>query len=110
MSHPNESFLTAYIDFLMGYAHWKNGDNGPAAELMKRGTTGMEAQLGWGHPTYIAAMTAYEAFLRQTRRNAEAAEVQTKITSIQTLHKKPELAGTETAPGMIAQHEDYQLK
>jgi tetratricopeptide (TPR) repeat protein len=73
------SFPVAYISFLEGYADWKLGKNGEAAKLMQSGTEGMEAQLGWGHPTFVSAMRQYEEFLVATRRNAEAAEVRAKL-------------------------------
>src|SRR5271156_1030956 len=85
----------AFTDFLLGYAYWKSGDTRSAAELMKSGTAGLEAQVGWGHPTYIAAMTQYEAFLKQTGRNTEAAEVKAKIARVQASRGKVDVAQGE---------------
>jgi hypothetical protein len=73
------SFPAAYIAFLEGYADWKLGKSGEAAKLMQSGTEGMEAELGWGHPTFISAMRQYEGFLVATHRSAEAAEVRAKL-------------------------------
>jgi tetratricopeptide (TPR) repeat protein len=101
-SYQPESFPVAFTDFLLGYAHWKSGDARTAADLMKSGTTGMEAQLGWGHPTYISAMKQYEAFLKQTRRNAEAAEVRAKLAQIQVSQRRTEAAGAETMLDLMA--------
>jgi|SRR5271165_5981985 len=89
----------AFTNFLLGYAYWKSGDTRSAAELMKSGTAGMEAQVGWGHPTYISAMTQYEAFLRQTRRNPEAAEVRAKIARVQASRRPAEVARRKTIQG-----------
>jgi tetratricopeptide (TPR) repeat protein len=85
----------AFTDFLLGYAYWKSGETRSAAELMKSGTAGLEAQVGWGHPTYIAAMTQYEAFLKQTGRNTEAAEVKAKIARVQASRGKVDVAQGE---------------
>jgi tetratricopeptide (TPR) repeat protein len=101
-SRGEETFPVAFTDFILGYVYWKSGDNRSAAGLMKSGTAGMEAQLGWGHPTYISAMKQYEAFLKQTRRNAEAAEVRRKIVSIQASHRQAEAAAGETMFGLTA--------
>jgi tetratricopeptide (TPR) repeat protein len=81
-SYRPGSFPVSYIDFLTGYAYWKDGNLELAAELMKTGTTGMQAELGWGHPTYLAAMQQYEHFLKQTDRKAEASEVRRVIARI----------------------------
>ncbi|WP_348265140.1 tetratricopeptide repeat protein [Telmatobacter sp. DSM 110680] len=70
------------IDFLLGYAHWKSGDNRTASELMLAGTTEMEGQLGWGHPTYVAALRQYRSFLEQSGETAEASELAVRIASI----------------------------
>ena len=81
-SYGTGSFPVAYTDFLMGYARWKAGDDGSAAELMKNGIAGMEAQLAWGHPTYISCAKQYESFLDQTQRISEAKEVREKIARL----------------------------
>lgn len=78
-SYPEKGFPISYVRFLEGYVDWKRGDDRTAASLMKNGTEGMEAQLGWGHPTLISAMRQYEGFLETTRRNVEAAEVREKL-------------------------------
>lgn len=64
--YPPVSLPVAYIDYLLGYAHWRTGDMEIAAKQMKAGTTGMRALLSWGHPTYVEAMKQYKAFLRQS--------------------------------------------
>jgi len=81
-NYPMKSFPVAYIDFLLGYAHWKSGELELAAEQMKNGTSSMYAQLGWGHPTFIAAMEQYAGFLKETRRRTEAAEVKQQIARV----------------------------
>ncbi|MBS1805160.1 MAG: tetratricopeptide repeat protein [Acidobacteria bacterium] len=78
-SYSEKSFPVAYIRFLQGYVYWKRGDNRNAAKLMESGSAGMEAQLGWTHPTFVSAMQQYEGFLVATRRNVEAREVQQKL-------------------------------
>jgi tetratricopeptide (TPR) repeat protein len=77
------SVPVGFIDFLLGYAHWKIGDNRTAAALMLSGTTEMESQLGWGHPTYIAALRQYRIFLAQRGEAAEADELGLRIASLE---------------------------
>lgn len=74
-AYSEKSFPVSYVRFLEGYVNWKRGDNRAAAKLMQTGVAGMEAQLGWSHPTFVSAMQQYEGFLVATRRNAEASEV-----------------------------------
>jgi tetratricopeptide (TPR) repeat protein len=80
VSYSEKSFPVSYLRFLEGYVDWKRGDDRTAAKLMKSGTEGIEAQLGWGHPTFVSAMRQYEGFLVATRRTAEATEVHEKMT------------------------------
>jgi hypothetical protein len=77
------SVPVGFIDFLLGYAHWKSGDNHFAAEMMLAGTTEMEEQLGWGHPTYVAALRQYRTFLAQRGETAEADELGVRIASLE---------------------------
>jgi tetratricopeptide (TPR) repeat protein len=86
-------FPAGYTDFLLGYAEWRESDNRQAAQLMKKGTAGIEAELGWGHPTYISVMTQYETFLEQAGQFTEAAAVRTRLAQIQV----PERSGQQAA-------------
>jgi hypothetical protein len=92
------SVPVGFIDFLLGYAHWKSGDNRTAAELMQCGTTEMETQLGWGHPTYIAALRQYRTFLAQGGNAAEADQIEIRIAS---LEKSPRAAFPEPSGPLI---------
>jgi tetratricopeptide (TPR) repeat protein len=94
-SYDAQSFPVAYTNFLLGYESWKSGDTQLAGELMKRGSAGMEEQLGWRHPTLISAMTQYEAFLRLTRHNDEAAEIGAKIAQAQASRRPSMEVGSE---------------
>lgn len=78
-AYSEKSFPVSYVRFLQGYVNWKRGDHRAAAKLMQTGVAGMEAQLGWSHPTFVSAMQQYEGFLVATRRNAEASEVREKL-------------------------------
>lgn len=91
-NYPEKSFPAAYIDFLMGFAQWKLGDDRSAARLMKAGTAGMEEQMAWGHPTYLSAMNQYAEFLLEKGHNAEAAEVKAKIARMQASPAKTQMA------------------
>lgn len=98
--YPKESFPVAYIQFLEGYAGWKRGDKRSAATLMKNGTTGMEAQLGWGHPTYISAMRQYASFLEEAGRESEATEVRRKLARLPGLQPAAQSASAGEIPAM----------
>ena len=93
-NYPASSVPVGFIDFLLGYADWKSGDDKAAAKLMKSGTSEMETQLGWGHPTYIAALKQYRTFLSQRGAMAEAEELTARISA---LEKSPRSVSTESA-------------
>jgi tetratricopeptide (TPR) repeat protein len=76
-------FPIGYADFLLGYVHWRAGDTAQAARLMKSGSAAMEAQLGFGHPTYVAALTQYRDFLEQTGDLAGAAVLRTRLARME---------------------------
>jgi hypothetical protein len=70
------------LDFLLGNAYWKTGDIERAPALMKSGIDEMRPQLGWGHPTYVAALKQYRAVLVKTGRSGEAAEIGESIAKL----------------------------
>lgn len=72
-----------YLDFLLGYAHWHMGDTTQAGKLMKSGIAAMEAQLGFGHPTYIAALKEYRDFLEQSGDFVAAATVRERLARLE---------------------------
>ncbi|MGC2635735.1 MAG: tetratricopeptide repeat protein [Acidobacteriaceae bacterium] len=72
-------FPAGYIDFLRGYVEWQAGDVAEASGLMKSGIAAMEGELGFGHPTYVAALTAYRDFLEQTGDLGAAAAVRERL-------------------------------
>jgi len=85
LAHANyqaNSVPVGFLDFLLGYANWKNGNSPAAAQLMKTGTSELESQLGWGHPTYIAALKQYHAFLIENGEPAAALQVGATIAGI----------------------------
>lgn len=65
-----KSMPVGFLNFLVGYASWKSGESQGAGERMKAGLADMETELGWGHPTYVAAKAQYEGYLRETARIA----------------------------------------
>jgi len=74
-----QDFPIGLSEFLLGYAYWKSGEISLAEEYMRDGTSGMDKQLGWGHPAYVAALTHYEKFLKENRQMEAANEVERKI-------------------------------
>ena len=89
-------FPAGYTDFLLGYAEWRESDNRQAAQLMKKGTAGIEAELGWGHPTYISVMTQYETFLEQAGQFTEAAAVKTKLAQVEASQRPAQQVAIRT--------------
>ncbi len=82
LAHANyeaNSVPVGFLDFLLGYAYWKTGDPKQAQVLMKSGIDEMQQQLGWGHPTYIAALKQYQSLLSEIGNNVEAEEVDRRI-------------------------------
>lgn len=59
------SLPAALALYHLGYAYWQTGDLTAAEVWMEKGTAGMRAQFGWGHPIYVEAMRQYARFLRQ---------------------------------------------
>lgn len=53
--------------FLLGYAHWKNGDLARAKELMEHGYDIVGREMAW-HPAYLFFMTQYAHFLRDEQK------------------------------------------
>jgi tetratricopeptide (TPR) repeat protein len=81
---PND-FPVGVGDFLLGFAYWKAGEPSGAAEYMKQGTAIMKEQLGWAHPTYLNAMSAYARFLRDTQRIEDAEAVEREIRTAEAV-------------------------
>jgi tetratricopeptide (TPR) repeat protein len=81
---PNDSPI-GVANFLLGFAYWKSGDQSGADEYMKQGTAIMKEQLGWGHPTYLNAMSAYARFLRERQRIEDAEVVEREIRTAEAV-------------------------
>lgn len=82
---PN-SVPVGLLDFLLGYAEWKNGDTASAAAHMSTGTQELATQLGWGHPTYVQALHQYKTFLAQTGHANEAHQLEARLSSFNPAH------------------------
>lgn len=80
--YPSNSLPVGFLNFLLGYAHTKSGDVQGGAELMKAGIGEMKTEMGWGHPTYIAALKEYRSVLMRAGRGEEAAEVEESIAKL----------------------------
>jgi tetratricopeptide (TPR) repeat protein len=94
MSYTANSIPVGFLDFLLGYALWKSGDNDSAGDLMRKGTQELSIQLGWGHPTYLGALRQYRIFLTQVGHTTEADEVRDRIAN---LERSPGIARVESA-------------
>lgn len=82
-NYVDNSIPVGFLDFLLGNALWKNGDNGSAEEMMRKGTQELETQLGWGHPTYIQVLRQYGVFLDRTGHAAEAKDIAARIAKLE---------------------------
>ncbi len=67
-----DSLPVALALYHLGFVYWQTGDFTAAEVWMERGTEGMQAKFGWGHPIYLDAMRQYARLLRQ-RGDREAA-------------------------------------
>lgn len=81
-NYPSGSVPVGLVHFLLGYAHVKNGDAQGGAVLMKTGIEEMKGQMGWGHPTYLAALREYRAVLVKAGRGEDAGEVGESIAKL----------------------------
>jgi tetratricopeptide (TPR) repeat protein len=105
LAHANyeaNSVPVGFLDFLLGYATWKNGDVKQAPDLMKRGIDEMQQPLGWGHPTYIAALKQYRSLLTQIGSHAEADEVDRRIALLEPSPKSSGRPARSALLGMNA--------
>jgi hypothetical protein len=70
--------------------------------LMKRGTDEMQQQLGWGHPTYVAALRQYRSLLTQIGSAGEAGEVDGRIAQLEASAGSGGRAEKSGLPGINA--------
>jgi hypothetical protein len=82
-NYTANSIPVGFLDFLIGYASWKGGGDPAAGPLMNKGIQELEAQLGWGHPTYISALKQYRTFLIQDGHPNRAADLEAKISQLE---------------------------
>jgi tetratricopeptide (TPR) repeat protein len=96
--HPDD-FPVGLSNFLLGYAYWKSGNMAGAGEYMERGTVQMNAQLGWGHPAYLRALTFYAQFLHENQQVEAANVVERRIRQAQAA---VDVHSIQTAQGMFS--------
>lgn len=72
-------------EFLLGYAYWHSGDAADAGVEMKSGVNTLNAQLGWGAPSYVLVLKIYAKYLHQTRNVEEASEVDRRIQQAESV-------------------------
>ncbi len=105
LAHSNyqaNSVPVGFLDFLLGYAYWKTGDLKQAPALMKSGIDEMQQQLGWGHPTYVAALKQYRSLLTQVGSAGEAGEVGRRIAQLEPAQRSGERPEKSGLPGINA--------
>jgi tetratricopeptide (TPR) repeat protein len=97
-NYTTKSIPVGFLNFLIGYASWKSGDSRRAGKLMKTGLSEMDAEIGWGHPTYVSALMQYETFLLEKGRNVEASRIRAEISLTNSSHRQEEQASGEAVP------------
>jgi len=81
-NYPDTSFPVGYIDFLLGYAYWKDGNLHDAGDLMSQGIQKLATVIGWGHPTYLKTLRQYRAFLVETGQRNKAQQLLVEINKL----------------------------
>jgi len=81
---PNK-FLISFGKYILGYAYWKSGNMEDAGPMMRQGTEGMGELLGWGHPSYLAALRQYAKYLREDKNVAVADVVESQIRQAEAI-------------------------
>lgn len=100
--YSSKSVPIGFLHFLLGYVHTKNGDTRGGLTLMKTGIDEMKIPMGWGHPTYIAALKEYGAVLAATGHNDEAAEIEENVVRLARSSRSPGSSVALGAFGMNA--------
>jgi tetratricopeptide (TPR) repeat protein len=96
---PVTDFPVGMGQYLLGYACWKAGDMSEARDRMQEGIANMNAQLGWGHPTYLAALKHYAEFLRDDHQMEAANQVDRRIRQAEAVVDVHALEGRGAAVG-----------
>jgi tetratricopeptide (TPR) repeat protein len=99
--YTDSSVPVGMLDFLLGYAQWKSGNAPLATEPMSRGIQELGTQLGWGHPTYVAALQQYRAVLLRTGRSSDAAGIAEQIENLERSRTGNHTANQQVALGLI---------
>ena len=103
-NYAENSIPVGFIEFLLGYALWKSGDNSSADKLMRKGTQELETQLGWGHPTYIQVLRQYRIFLDQTGHTADAKDIAARIAKLERSPGFAQMASNHLSIGLDRLH------
>jgi tetratricopeptide (TPR) repeat protein len=67
-----DSLSVGIASSVLGYVYWRSGDLADASAWMEQGIAKMKADLGWGHPIYLNAVSVYAKLLRQLGHMEEA--------------------------------------
>lgn len=81
-NYETNSLPVGFVTFLVGYSYTKTGDVRSGLALMSTGIEEMKSQMGWGHPTYVAALREYRTVLVREGRKDEADEVEERIEKL----------------------------
>ena len=103
-NYAENSIPVGFLDFLLGYALWKSGDNSSAEGLMKKGTQELETPLGWGHPTYVQVLKQYRIFLDRMGHTSEAKDVAARIAKLERSPQFAQTASNRLSTGLDQLH------
>jgi tetratricopeptide (TPR) repeat protein len=78
-SYGPDSLTAGIATYQLGYFYWKDGNFDAAADAMRRGTTRMRMDMGWGHAVYLNAMAQYAKFLRERGHLEEASKAESEV-------------------------------
>ena len=103
-NYAENSIPVGCLDFLLGYALWKSGDNDSAGGQMRKGTQELETQLAWGHPTYVQVFRQYSVFLDQTRQTTKAKDIAARIATLERSPGFAQMASNHLSIGLDRLH------
>jgi hypothetical protein len=103
-NYPTNSIPVGFLEFLLGYAFWKSGDDSSADGVMRKGTQELETHFGWGHPTYVQVLKQYSMFLNQTGHSTEAKDIGAKITKLERSPGFAQMASNHPSIGLDRLH------
>jgi tetratricopeptide (TPR) repeat protein len=80
-----DSLSVGVVSSVLGYVYWRSGDLADASAWMEQGIAKMKADLGWGHPIYLNAISLHAKLLRQLGHTEEANNAEREVRQSQSV-------------------------